>query len=95
METSYTHARQHFAELCDKVIDDCETIIIHRRGKPDVALIGADELSSILETLHVFGTPENTRHILDTMDSARRGEHSSLSIKEMWELVNRGVETTA
>ena len=49
METTYTKARENLAALMDKVVDDREAIIIHRRGQPDVALIAADELESLLE----------------------------------------------
>jgi antitoxin YefM len=83
METSYTHARAHLAELCDKAIDDCETVIIHRRGKPDVALIAADELSGLMETLHLLGSPDNARWILQAGESLERGEGQSLSISEL------------
>ncbi len=83
METSYTHARQNLAALCDTAVDDCETIIIHRRGRPDVALIAADELSSLLETLHLLSSPENAKWILEGKEALDRGEGQTLSIDEL------------
>lgn len=49
MTTTYTHARDHFAALCDKATADREMIVIQRRGAEDVVLIAADELSSLLD----------------------------------------------
>ena len=38
METTYTHARAHFAALCDHAASTLEPVLIHRRGAEDVAL---------------------------------------------------------
>ena len=48
--TSYTQARENLAALLDRVTKDREIVIIERRGHEEVALIAADELSSLLET---------------------------------------------
>ena len=52
MTRSYTQARAELADLLDRAADDRETIIIERRGHAPVALIAADELSSLQETAH-------------------------------------------
>jgi antitoxin YefM len=83
METSYTHARQNLAELCDKAIDDCETIIIHRRGKADVALIAADELSGLLETLHLMSSPANAAWLDRAQASDEAGLARTMSLDEL------------
>ena len=50
VQTTYSEARAKLAELWDRVTQDRETVIIKRRGAPDVALIAADELASLKET---------------------------------------------
>jgi len=42
VETTYTEARANFARYGDRAAADRETVIIKRRGAPDVALIAAD-----------------------------------------------------
>lgn len=59
IETTYTKARANFAGLWDRVTADRETVIITRRGQADVALVAADELSSLLETAHLLRSPRN------------------------------------
>lgn len=63
-ETSYTDARAHLAELLDRAGHDRETVIITRRGAPDVALVAADELASLEETAHLLRSPANARRLL-------------------------------
>ena len=71
MNTSYTYARDHLAELWDKVISDCEPVIVKRRGHADLALVPADELRSMTETLHLLRSPANAERLLRAADRVR------------------------
>jgi antitoxin YefM len=83
METSYTKARENLAALMDKAVDDREAIIIHRRGQPDVALIAADELESLIETLHVLGNPANAESFFRAMEQSSAGLAQRVDIDEL------------
>jgi prevent-host-death family protein len=50
IEVSVSDARRRFGELCDAAVDD-ETILIHRVGVEDVALVAADELRALQTTI--------------------------------------------
>ena len=69
-ETTYSNARQSFRALWDEVISTREPIFITRRGAENVALISADELNSIMETIHLFRSPENARRLLTALNRA-------------------------
>ena len=71
-ETTYTQARASLASLCDRVASDRDVVIIKRRGAKDVALIAADELSSITETAHLLRSPRNAARLRKAMQRARR-----------------------
>ena len=71
---SYSDARQNLAKLWDKIIADRETVILKRRGKEDLAILPAEDLSSLQETLYLLSTPANARRLLESLDWARRGE---------------------
>ena len=79
--TTYTNARANFATLCDKAVDDREIIIITRRNSADVALVAAQELSSLLETAHLLRSPKNAQRLLSAMNRAkgRKGKAQSLN----------------
>ena len=70
METTYTHARAHFASLCDHATSTLEPVVIHRRGADDVALVSAAELRSLQETLHELRSPRNAERLLSALASA-------------------------
>jgi len=73
VKTSYSHAREHLATLWDEVEDSREAAVIHRRGHEDMALIPADELSSLRETAYLLRSPENAARLLAALTRARRG----------------------
>lgn len=69
MESTYTETRSNFAELWDKVIDRRETLIVHRRGAEDIAMLPAAELSSLQETAYLLGSPKNAQRLLGALSS--------------------------
>lgn len=71
LETTYTKARASLAALCDTVCENQEVVIIHRRDAGDVALIAADELSSLMETAHLLRSPRNAERLLTALARAR------------------------
>lgn len=92
IETSYTEARANLASLCDKVVDDCETVIIKRRGRPAVALIAADELASLRETVYLLSSPANGLRLLTAFKRAEERTVAPMTIAELKREV--GLDTT-
>ncbi|MBK7594763.1 MAG: type II toxin-antitoxin system Phd/YefM family antitoxin [Gemmatimonadetes bacterium] len=73
VKTSYSHARENLATLWDQVEDSREAAVIQRRGHEDMALIPADELSTLRETAYLLRSPENAVRLLSALTRARRG----------------------
>ena len=69
-ETTYSGARRNLAALMDQVTDTHEPVWIRRRGKESVALISAEDLSSLMETDYLLRSPQERRE-------ASRGEGQS------------------
>lgn len=82
-ETTYSKARQSFVTLWDEVISTREPIFITRRGAENVALISADELNSIMETIHLFRSPENARRLLTALNRAYEDSVQPSSLEEL------------
>lgn len=74
IQTTYTQARAQLASLLESATNDREIIIIQRRGEEDVALIAADELAGLLETVHLLRSPRNAERLLTALARARNGE---------------------
>ncbi|MBI2892793.1 MAG: type II toxin-antitoxin system prevent-host-death family antitoxin [Deltaproteobacteria bacterium] len=81
--TSYTHARDNLAALLDRVSRDREIVVIRRRGRDDVALVAADELSSLLETAHLLRSPRNARRLLRALGRALSGGGETTAVPEL------------
>ncbi len=69
---SYSHARQNLAKLWDEVEDSRQAAVIVRRGHEDMALLPADELSSLQETAYLLRSPENAARLLAALARGRR-----------------------
>lgn len=70
---SYSYVREHLAAIWNSVEDTRNTAIIQRRGHEDMALIPADELSSLKETAYLLRSPANATRLLSALARARKG----------------------
>ena len=70
IHASYSESRARLASLWDRVTENRETVIISRRGRPDVALISADELAGLEETAHLLRSPANAARLLRSIARA-------------------------
>jgi antitoxin YefM len=85
IETTYTQARANFAKLCDTAAHDREVVFIRRRNGEDVAIIAAEELSSLLETAHLLRSPKNAQRLLAALARAREGEPGPQTVGDLRE----------
>ena len=83
IQTTYTHARARLATLIDEVTKNREVVIIQRRGHEDVALISADELSSLLETAHLLRSPKNADRLFAALERVKKESVVSQTIGEL------------
>ena len=81
--TTYSHARNNLANLCDQAINDRETIVIERHGFAPVALIALDELKSLQTTAHLLRSPRNAKRLLSALDKALNDQSETQTITEL------------
>ena len=87
---SYTEARANLASLWDRVVADREAVVIHRRGKEDVAVLPAAELEAILETAHLLRSPRNADRLLRALTRAREGAEAPATLDALRNEVGLG-----
>jgi antitoxin YefM len=83
VETTYTSLRERLASVLDQVANDQEVVIVRRRGAKDVALVPAEELSSLMETAHLLRSPKNARRLLATLQRAAQGKGKPESLDKL------------
>jgi len=80
---SYSEARDHFAELWDRAVENRETIRLTRRGAEPVVLLAADEYDGLLETARLLRSPANAARLLSALERARAGEDTPRPLDEL------------
>lgn len=83
IEATYTQARERLAALLDRVTQDREVVIIRRRNAADVAMVAADDLESLLETVYLLRSPRNAERLLAAIGHAEAGEGERLPLDEL------------
>lgn len=78
--TSYTDARARLAELLDQVTEDRVPVVITRRGHEPVAMIAADELEALFETVHLLRSRTNAERLLTSLARAKAREGSPTNL---------------
>ncbi len=80
VETTYTSLRERLAAVLDQVSSDQEVVIVRRRGAKDVALVPAEELTSLMETAHLLRSPRNAQRLMAALERAthRKGKPGSI-----------------
>ncbi len=83
VETTYTSLREHLAAVLDQVANDREVVIVKRRGAKDVAMVPAEELSSLMETAHLLRSPKNAQRLMAALQRATRGKGKAESVEKL------------
>jgi antitoxin YefM len=83
LEITYSHARAHLADVLDRVGHDREIVTITRRNQPDVAIIAADELSSLLESVYLLRSPANAKRLFRSMKWAKSADAIPQTLDEL------------
>lgn len=66
--TTFEEARDRFGEVVQHVERGDAIVVIQRPKHPDVAMIAADELSSLLEEVYLLRSPANAKRLFDALE---------------------------
>jgi antitoxin YefM len=75
--------RDNLDTILDEVVSTREPVLIKRRGKEDIAIIAADELSGLMETAHLLSSPANARRIYESLDRISKGGGVEMTMEEI------------
>lgn len=71
---TYSDARKNLKSVMDKVVADHSEAIITRRNGEAVVMVSLSEWNSIRETEYLLRSPENARHLRESIAQLDRGE---------------------
>lgn len=83
--TSPTEARNGLFKLLDQVAEGHQVVIINRRQEENVALIAESDLRSLVETVYLFRSAANARHLFDALEESITGKIKPQSLDALKE----------
>lgn len=69
--TTFSEARNNLKSVLDKVTEDADCTIITRRDAGDAVVMSLDYYNSLMETVHLLRSPENTKHLATSIEQYR------------------------
>jgi len=83
--TTYEQSQANLDELCNQVVESRNVVILEREDGKNVALIAADELSSIQETIYLLSSPANAACLYAALEQAKSCTVKPQTIDELFE----------
>lgn len=76
-----SEAKARLAQIWDEVENSREPAILERRGHDTMALLPADELRSLQETVRLLRSPKNAVRLLSALQRSRQGRTSPADLE--------------
>ncbi|GBU14847.1 antitoxin [Polaromonas sp.] len=71
---SYSDARSSLKAVLDRVVNDHDATLIHRRSGENAVILAETAYTSMLETMHLLSSPANARALLTAIEQDRQGK---------------------
>lgn len=80
---TYTHTRQHFAEIMRQVNENHEAVVVtSQRGAP-VVIMSLDDYQSLEETAYLLRSPVGASRLLESVEELRHGGGSVQELSDV------------
>lgn len=83
IESTYTEVRKNFATFWDQLAASRQTLVVHRRGVEDIAILPEAELSSLMETARLLRSPRNAARLLSALEHALQDDGTPRSVEQL------------
>lgn len=81
--TTTSDAQQRFQDMCATVLNDHEIVVMQHESGRNLAFLAADELESLLETVHLLRSPANADRLLTALRRAQTEHLSQETVSEL------------
>ena len=66
LATNSTNLRENMKHYLDKVIDDCDMLVVTRKDDRNVVVMSEESYNNIIENMHVLGNRENYEWLVES-----------------------------
>ena len=77
---SYTDLRNNLKGYLDRVVNNCEPLVVHREANASVVIISIDEYNAIKETEYLMSSPEMMGWLRKSEESMEDGKGTKIDI---------------
>ena len=70
---SYSEARSSLKAVLDRVANDHDATLIHRRGGQNAVILSETAYTSMMETMYLLSSPANARALARAIEQDRQG----------------------
>ncbi|MEM9538233.1 MAG: type II toxin-antitoxin system Phd/YefM family antitoxin [Cyanobacteria bacterium P01_E01_bin.42] len=85
LEIAYTDAKDNLASILDRVCENREIAIVKQANGNNVALIPEDELTSLLESIYLLRSAENSKRLFRALKWAESEVGTPQTLEELKE----------
>jgi antitoxin YefM len=71
---NFSDARNNLKDVIDRVVQYADITVIARRDAPDAVIMSLDHYNSLVETVHLLGSPANAAHLTRSLSQLRSGQ---------------------
>lgn len=65
---TYSHTRQHLAEIMNKVTDDRAPVLITRQTGNPVVMMSLQDFNALEETAYLLRSPKNAKRLMESIE---------------------------
>ncbi len=88
LAVNYSTIRKNFKEYCDKVTEDCETIIVTRKNEKNVVLLSLEEYNNIIENQFIMSNKTYYDRLTASAKQIEQGKLVTKTTEELEEMAN-------
>ena len=82
--TNYTELRANLKGFFDRVVEDCEPLIVQRPNKESVVVISMEEYNAIKETEYIMRSPKMVDIIKQGEKEIAEGQGKVINVDDLW-----------
>ncbi|QDZ38491.1 type II toxin-antitoxin system Phd/YefM family antitoxin [Euhalothece natronophila Z-M001] len=84
----YTQIRENFAKVLDEIVQDGKVYAISRKGEQQAVLMSADDYSSLMTTLHLLRSRNNSSRLFEALEESENNDTPTQTLDELGEEMN-------
>ena len=80
---NYSEFRSNMKNYMDSTYQNHETLIVTRKKGENIVVMSVEDYNSLMETNHLLSSPNNAKHLLESIEQAKAGRTKIKTIEDL------------